>query len=373
MEKTKRQSNFELLRIFAIVLIILVHVQQQGPHLQIKADTGFFNQPIIYLRLLILEIGNTFGAIGNGLFILISGYFMNSNLNIDTGKIAKKLLLQLGFAVVVLLIANAALMTFFKNNIPSLGKVTIADFNNYFWYFGYYFLIIILAKLFLNGFTAKLTQNQFKSLLLTLLAFASLMWSGELLDSLASGLRTLTIGIFFFLMGGYIARYNPFKNLKAFTVLLIIAAVYGVRFLSQYNIVSLAIDEFVKSDSFGISNFQQSYQTTQNYEISAVIFAICWFELFRRLKVPNNAVINYVAKSTVMIYLIHANKRFQNFYNNENWMETLSKSVVLYCLKWVKWAAITFAAGLTAYVLYTLLGKLLLRMRSWFVVQEPND
>jgi hypothetical protein len=373
MEKTKRQSNFELLRIFAMFMIILAHVQQQGPQWQLSGDTGFFNQPIIYLRLLILEIGTPLGAIGNGLFILISGYFMNSNLNIDTGKIAKKLLLQLGFAMVVLLIADAAWVTFFKNVTLSLGKVTIADFNNSFWFIGYYFLTIILAKLFLNKFTAKLTRNQFGALLLTILAVSQFSWTGTMLESLATGLRVQSIGIFFFLLGGYIARYNPFENLKAYAVFLIIAGVYGIRFLSQYNIVSQSIDEFVKSNSVGIFNFQQSVQAPYNDEISTVIFAICWFELFRRLKVPNNAVINFAAKATLMIYIIHDNVFYRHAFRNDTWLETLSTNVALYCLKWVKWAAMTFAIGLAVFTVYTLLGKLLPRLRSLFVVQESRD
>ena len=74
-----------------------------------------------------------------------------------------------------------------------------------------------------------------------------------------------------------------------------------------------------------------------------------------------------------MIYFIHENTFFTMFYKNADWMETLSKSCLLYCLKWFKWAAIAFAVGLAAYALYTLLGKLLPRMRSWFVVQESSD
>ena len=371
MEKTKRQSNFELLRIFAIVLIILFHIQTYSSASLLMGDHGYFTQPIIYLRLLILDIGATLGMIGNGLFIIISGYFMNSNLNIDTGKIAKKLLLQLGFAVVVLIIVNAVWFAFFKNENLDLGIVTRDAFNGSWWFVGYYFCIILVAKLFLNKITAKLTQSQFKSLLLTLLAVSQFGWSGGLLNSLAGGLRELSIGVFFFLMGGYIAKYNPFKNFKAITFVLTIAAAYGIRFLSQYNIVSESIANFVKSKSDG--HFIHSVQGYANYEILVVIVVISFFELFRRLNVPYNAAINYIGKSTLMIYFIHENSFFQMFYKDDSWMEALTTSVPLYLLKWLKWTVITFAVGLAAYVLYTLLGKLLPRIRSWFVVEESSD
>ena len=373
MEKTKRQSNFELLRIFAMLLIVLFHVQAHGPGQFLSGNYSYFGQPIIYLRLLIFEIGAPLGAIGNGLFIMISGYFMNANQHMDTGKIAKKLLLQLGYATVLLMTAYSVYITFFKNESVTSTAISIGQFNNNWWFVGYYFLVIITAKVFLNGFTAKLTRNQFRSFLLTLLAVSQFGWSGSFLDSLAPGLRTLAIGVFYFLIGGYIARFNPFKNLKAYSFILAIAAAYGIRFLSQYNIVSQAIDEFIKSNSAGILNFPQSVQGYSEYEIAVVVIVISFFELFRRLNVPYNTVINYIGKSTLMIFLIHENSLFQIFYKDDNWMQTLKSSCLLYCLKWFKWAAIGFSVGLAAYVLYTLLGKLLPRMRSWFVVQEPNE
>ena len=374
MEKTKRQSNFELLRIFAIILIVLGHIQQHGSKPILIADNGYFAQPIIYLRLLVFEIGAIFGAIGNGLFIMISGYFMNANDRIDTGKIAKKMLLQLGFATIILMAAYSVCITFFANETFTWDSITIEIFNNSNWWFiGYYFLIIIIAKVFLNGFTAKLTQNQFRSLLLTALAVSQFGWIGDLLDGLTYGLRNLTVGIFYFLMGGYIARYNPFKNLRAYTFILAIAAAYGARFLSQYNIVSQSIDAFTKSTQDGLLNFHQSVQSGLSYQIAAVVIAICLFELFRRLAVSYNAEINFIGKSTLMIYMLHENNFFQCFYRNDSWMEALSSSVLAYCLKWFKWAAVAFAVGVTAFALYTLLGKLLPRMRPLFATRDSSE
>ena len=371
MEKTKRQSNFELLRIFAMLMIILFHVQLYGPQQIITAGSGYFTQPVIYLRLLIFEVLTPLGMIGNGLFIMISGYFMNANEHINTGKIGKKLLLQLGFATVILMIAYAVCVTFFKDQLGALRTVTVDFFNSSWWFIGYYFCIIIIAKAFLNGFTAKLTQSQFTVLLLTVFAVSQFAWTRNLLDSLASGLRDLIIGVFYFLLGGYIARYNPFKNLKTSAVFLTIAAAYAVRFLSAYNMLSQSIYEFVKSNSDG--PYIPLFQGYSNYEFTMVILTICCFELFRRLNVPHNTVINNLAKATLMIYLIHETSFSQSFYGYDNWMETLTANIGLYCLKLVKWTVITFVIGLAAYGLYTLLGKLLPRMRSWFVVQKAGE
>lgn len=371
MEKAKRQSNFELLRIFAILLIILYHIQRYGSQPLLTGNYGWFSSPEIDPRLLVFEIGAPLGGIGNSLFIMISGYFMNSNLHIDTGKIAKKLLSQLGFAVTFLIITNSVWVTLFKNEKLLPEPAAIGDFNNAWWFIGYYFLVIVLAKVFFNGFTAKLTQSQYKSLLLTVLAVSQFGWSGTLLESIATGSLTLLIGVFFFLMGGYIAQYNPFKKVKTYTFLLAIAAAYAIRFLSAYNIVSQAIDEFLKSNSGG--SFIHSVQGYSNHEITVVLIATSFFELFRRFNIPYNAVINFIGKSTLMIYFIHENGIFRVLFKTERWMEALRGNVLVYCLMWMKWAVIAFAAGLAVYVLYTLLRKILPRMGSLFITQNSRD
>ena len=371
MDKGKRQSNFELLRIFAIILVILFHVQLRGSQPALSADNKYFVQPIIYPRLLILEAGIVLGVVGNCLFILISGYFLNTNHHIDVGKIAKKLLLQLGFSAIVLTIAYAVWITFFKTESLSLPAITIDAFNDSGWFAGYYLFIIIIAKVFLNGFTAKLTRNRFRALLLTVFAVAQFGWTGDLLNGLTNGLRRPVIGIFCFLLGGYIAKYNPFKNIKTCTLFLTIAGAYGIRFLSAYNRVSGSIDAYIKSNSEG--RFAPSLQGQSNHEIAVVILAVCLFELFRRWNVPYNGVINFIGKSTLMIFFIHYNSFYYSIYRNDSWMEALSESVWLYCLKWFKWTAITFTVGLAAFVLYTLLEKLLPRMRPMFVIRDSGD
>ena len=367
MENTKRQSNFELLRIAAMIMIILFHVQGHGPQPLLNE---YFAFPTICKRLILFEIGTPLGAIGNGLFMMISGYFMSARTDIDTGKIAKKLLLQLGFATIVLMLAYALWITFFKNEALSSDTVTIADFNNNWWYIGYYMIVIVIAKLFFNKLISRLSQKQFCALLFTLLAITQFGWSGRLLSSLADGLRQLFIGIFFFGVGGYIARYNPFANVRLYTVFLILGAVYAVSFLSAYNIVSKAIDDYIKSDSDG--NFIRSVQRYASYEITVVIFVICFFELFRRINIPYSRIINYIGSSTLMIYIIHENGFFQSFYSNDSWMEALIKSCPGYCAMWLKWTAAAFGTGLLAYIVYSILEKLLPKISILFIKKEAD-
>lgn len=365
MKSKHRQSNFELLRVLAIFLIILFHIQLHGPQPLLVADNEFFALPKVYPKLLCFEVGISFGVIGNGLFIMISGYFMSENMQIDTGKISKKLLLQLGFATIILTLAYAVWFICFKDQNLYWEAFTLSEFNNSWWFIGYYLLVLLAAKLFLNKYIAGLSKKQFHSLLFSLLAVTQFGWSGGILDSLAGGLRTAFIGVFFFLMGGYIARYNPFQSLRFHSILLIFTATYALRFLSAFNLTAKGIDDYFKSFSEG--NYIQKISSWSNYEITVVILVICLFELFRRWNIPYNMLINFLGKSTLMIYFIHENNFFISFYRNDTWMETLEQNFLVYNLKWLKWSALSFAVGLLAYMLYTILEKLLPKMHKLFL------
>lgn len=205
---------------------------------------------------------------------------------------------------------------------------------------------------------------------IVILAVTQFSWTGGLLDGLTGGLRTACIGVCFFLMGGYIARYNPFRNVRLYTIFLVIFATYAIRFLSAHNMIYKAIDDYWKSNSEG--NFIQMVQGYANHEITVVILVVCFFELFRRWNIPYSKIINFIGKSTLMIYFIHENVFFRSFYRNDSWMETLGESWGAYCIKWLQWTALGFVLGLLAYAIFTALGRLLPKMRILFVRQNVD-
>ena len=69
LNKTQRDSNFELLRIFAMTSIVLCHfIMAASRYLETISDTNFYYFCMFFK-------GWT-GAFGNILFMLISGYFL---------------------------------------------------------------------------------------------------------------------------------------------------------------------------------------------------------------------------------------------------------------------------------------------------------
>ena len=175
-------------------------------------NNGLFCNPFFYSKLFLVEALLPFGMIANAVFIIISGYYLvEKGKDIDLGKISKKLLLQVGFAAAVLTVGSAI---YYRIVVPDVDTVismrTILDFNSMNWFPGFYFFVVVIGGLFLNGFLTKSGEKEYRTFLLVVIGLVSLTWSGGVLEGLAGGLRTLACGVFLYALGGYIKRYNPF-------------------------------------------------------------------------------------------------------------------------------------------------------------------
>lgn len=189
MENKKvRDSNIELLRIVAMIMIVAYHITYHCVRYQLvekasidRMKNGFFCNPLFYSELFLVEGLLPFGITANAVFIIISGYFLvEKGKGIDLGKISKKLLLQVGFATAVLTIGSAI---YYRVAVPDVDTVismrTILDFNNSNWWFvGYYFFVVVIGGLFLNEFLLKLGEKEYGTFLLVVFGLVALGWSG---------------------------------------------------------------------------------------------------------------------------------------------------------------------------------------------------
>ncbi|WP_108775264.1 acyltransferase family protein [Lactimicrobium massiliense] len=356
--RKKRDSNIELLRIIAMLMIVIYHiivhcviVQLTDPGALGRNNIGIFNHPIFYKRLLIIDIIMTFGMISNDIFILISGYYManRNSSEIHLGRISKKLLLEQGFACLWLVCVPTMLYKFKFQQFVSLQ--TISSFNSMSWFVGYYFAIIICGKLFINKLLANFDQKKYVAFLLTILAFVSFSWTGGLVDNLASGLRTLLTGIFLYSLGGYIHRFEPFKMVKTYIAIAISVLSYGIVLISSYNVTQTSIETYLRNASQDV--FIQPMPSYNLDDIVIIVLAICMFEVFRRISLKQNRVISLLGKSTFMVYLIHDNQFFYELWNLRDWVTLLANSPLFFMLNLLKWTLYTFFIGVTAFALYT--------------------
>ncbi len=369
--KKIRLTNIEILRIIAILMIVIYHiachcinVQLNGGDSIIKIGSNLFNNPFFYKKLFILNCIMTWGTIGNALFLLISGYFMvNSKKEIDIIKVSKKLLLQLGFACIILVVFSTLI---YKMHITErfIQLIDINSFNSMSWYVGYYFLVILIAYLFLNKYLKKLNKKQYVTFLISIFALTQFGWTNQIVNGLSNGLSTLLTGILFYSLGGYINKYNPFIKVKFISILLIVIVINLFILISSYNITVIKIENYLINPSNG---FTQSIMSFGNSNILVVILSICIFEIFTRVKVQNIKFINYIASGTFMVYLLHDNPLVYSLWGTIDWISILYNNPPKFVVTLIAVGLLTFIIGIIFYLLYNLILKFCLKYKTLFL------
>ena len=351
----------ELLRITAMLMIIAYHIychcisgQLTDTNSIQKMGNDWFCHPWFSKRLCLLAVIAPMGQVGNAIFILISGYFMAEKKSIDLTKISRKLLLQLGFASVALGLASI----YAYHNITEfpIELIQFSAFNWMSWYVGYYFIVIVIAKVYLNNFLKNLEPQNYVMFMMVLFALIQFSWSTSVISNLGGGLDTVCTGIFLYSLGGYVKKYNPFATLKLWVVLAIILitnlVVIGNFYINTAGNI-LAYDP----DSGNL--FIQSIPGYENNQIVPVVLGIAAFELFRRFRVPGSKVVNFMGASTFMAYLLHGNEFFYKIWNTQDWITLLYENVLQFCCKYLLWALGTFATGLLCYAIFVVAGRAL--------------
>lgn len=374
MKEKIRSSNFEVLRIVSMCMIIVHHIIVHCVSLQCSgagnAFEPWFTTPEYYARFTILDIGAFIGPVGNGIFILISGYFLCCKENVDIIKTSKKIISQVLFAAIILMLSTFVIYHKYEYNDGYVGMSNMTYITNLGWFASYYFAIVVIGKLFLNKFLSGMSRKSYLEFMLIIFVAFSFMWTATILNEIASGLRVCLTGVFLYSLGGYIKKYDPFKNVRGYAIIVSLIIAIGLVVISSYNMRVADIEQFVKSGKQGpyypVNNGQIA-----NSDVLVLLVAVLLFELFRRIKIKSKRVINYIASSTFMIYLIHDSDPFRTWWRNMDWAKLLYESPKLLLISLFKWMVITFAIGFAAYILYQFVCFMCSKLK-FLVIKEPN-
>ncbi len=356
MGKTKRESNFELLRITAMMLIVIYHVFFHCINNQILSKDMFprgemFNNPVIYRRLAITEIVTSFGKIGNNLFIMLSGYFLIDKA-IDVKKPIKKLLGEMFFVTVIFTICSY----FYVINTGESSGITFRYFNSGWWFVGYYILIILIARFVLSRFMDRMGAKEHGTAIVVLFAIVSIKYIRNMLNDISSVLTLIVIGMLMYLIGGYIKLYNPLEKMKTVFLFLILLIV------NAFMVLSYLIDNYNSLNGKNDAFYQKIY-SYEEYAICCIIISVCLFELFRRMRLPHSRVINYIASASFMVYLIHDNPFSRNLFYKVEWVRMLfDQDYGYFFLMLGLVVLIAFAVGIIAYFIYEIVSKAVIKI-----------
>lgn len=351
LSKNKRESNIELLRILAMIMIVMCHVAAHGILKEIDTSSSFSNF-VFYKKLYIVQISQFLGAVSDNIFLLISGYFLiNSKINFL--KQVKKIIPQMLFVIIALMVVS---IIYGKFDTHFNGLITINNFNEEWWFIGYYFIIILIASITLNKFLNKLDKAKYLTFLSILFVIVSLSWSIKLLEGLSENLPILISGIFTYSLGGYIRKYKPFERIKSVFMISILILSFITLYFSYRNYVINNINTSILN---GDVSFTQTITYFQVYETLAIIVATILFILFLRLNIVSNKIINYLAGGTFMMYLIHENNFTRSIYLKFNWISLLNNNTYKFILCFILYVIIIYIVGIVFYILYEIFMKLI--------------
>lgn len=298
--KIERKSNFELLRIISMFMIIMVHTLGHGGAI----EKTFLNN----YNFFIVNFLESFSIIGVNCYIIISGYF-NIMSEFKVSKIFKIYLQTIFYSIVISIIFMGVGLT--KINLKNL-LFTFFPIMMQTWWFVSIFLVLYIFSYYINKLLKNLSFDEYTKLVI-IMSFIFVVWPSipkfAPIDN-QSGYSLYNF-IFLYIIGAYIKLFFEDKHINKL-ILINSFIILGM---------TLSIINIAMSFSYGYYFAKNSY----NF-IIVVIMSVMFFLIFKQINIKNKFV-NKVASLTFGIYLIHDHPFVRdNLYKWLNYNDYFNKS-----------------------------------------------
>lgn len=268
-----RKSNFELLRIIAIIMIIGLHYfnRSMGGALGNVAP-GEINYYVAYFF-------ESLFIIGVNLFVLTTGYFNFNKRTVNLGKLLKLIITAYCYGFIFYLFS---LMFGYQNfNLKQFILAVNPFLSGGYWFIKYYVILSLLSP-FINILMEQLSQKLMVKLIVILLILFSIWPSFLLQPPITDGGYGLMNFIVLYIVGAYIRKYETMHYKK---------------YIYFFIYVTCGIITFL----FALLGWGRCW----NYDfIFNIIGSVALFIFFSKLEIQSNKV-NYLSSFTFNVYLIH--------------------------------------------------------------------
>lgn len=293
--RQRRDSNFEILRIIAMMMVILQHIAVYGGwpmDINQTFDLGvnsFFIQFIYH-----------FGKIGVWIFVLITGYFMISSKSSVVPKYLKLWLQVLMTSLVI----DLAFIIFGNVSVDSIEwKTDLFPIISGDWWFASTYLIVLPFTPFVNRILITLNRREH----LTLIIMMLIAWS--IIPTFTHSSMYGSFVMMFLVMytiGAYI-RLHPKSFEKS-------AKHYGLFTLLSLMLLALLIALIqIIGPINGFKPFESALSWGNEKSVMVVLISILTFLTFKQINVGHIHWVNTVAMTTFGIYLIHEHDLFRQW------------------------------------------------------------
>ena len=312
LNRRERDSNFELLRIVCMIMIIMQHFGFWG-EFELSGD--------ITANTAILQCIVNVGKIGVNCFMMITGYYCAFS-TFKPSRISS-LVVKVWFyswGIAIILFSSGVGIRSVENIVKSVFPIC----SGAFWFVTIYLIVYVLSP-YINLVIQNIEKEKYRILLL----FLFVMWS-VIPSIITPGWEFSNTGwmIFMYLLGGYFRKYpEVWENCKVKPVLYFMGSYAFLMYLT-----------FLWDDKVEMKVYHQGL--AQKHTIFIVICSVALFVFFKNIRLGHRKIINRIAASTFGVYLIHENP-------------------VLNDLLWTKWLKVNSYFGEPHFWLYAIASILL--------------
>lgn len=287
--KKIRESNIEILRIIAMLLIIASHYSGW-----IMPE---FSTEVISFNRIFNQILCTGGGIGNILFFLVAGYFL--------GNFSKKKLFILWLEIIFYSVGGFLISYIIMGGNLSIRLLIAAvlplSYGEY-WFMTEYFMLMILmphVSILINS----MDKRSYQKLLLWLFIFSSVIPS--IPGCPTTGISDLGFYLFMYLLGLYTRKYSnayiESVKINMFTLLASLSAV--ICSIVCFDLLGKEIGFFAENAGY-FGRIRSPF---------IILFSLSLFNLFKKVRLKNSNIINYISGSVLAVYLLHNNKNLREY------------------------------------------------------------
>lgn len=285
MQALRRQANFELLRILAMIGVVCNHFFNaldiySGFKIDVTTTTGL----LVYTLLQVIKLAALPSV---NCYILVSGYFLIDNPTLRKRGIWRVWSETWFYSVAIWIAFLCCSRTLFSWH-DALGYLFPVSTNE-FWFITSYLFLMMLAP-FLSKLAMLLDHNSYTLLLIVGFFICFEYPFGRWLV----GGNMLLLFIYLFLTGGYIRRFYSGSQSTWKTLL-------SILFLLTVMFAYCTVKNIYKSPS-SFSIFSMAYNGLV-MPLSVCVFL--WFKNIRIEGTHTTAIINSLASLSLSVYIIH--------------------------------------------------------------------
>lgn len=293
--KQERKSNFELMRIISMFMIIFWHIIIHGN--LIYTSEGITN--LVYTILLAIFIVHV------NSFILASGYFQY-NKKFSLKKFLKLFGLQWFYKVAIVIFLSTLGIVKFSNY--SLFKELLPIGTENYWFINCYLTLYLISP-FLNKLINSLSKKEYQKLLFIYFILFSILPFITNNITISNNGYTIVQFSFLYLIGAYINKY-PTKHINhlsrrkkqlIFLTFFLSCALLNFITIILAKSISIYNNPILKEISSTILSQQFNYSPPL-----VIIQTIFYFLFFETLNIRSK-MINKIAAVILGVYLIHDN------------------------------------------------------------------